>query len=326
MKTIIFIFIIFLIVSQDVASQCLGYINPTSGGWQSVDPPTIRWQTGCSPCNGCSGVFLCINRGSICPPYFPMTCNWQMYLFSMNDSCYTVPNSLWSQFVADTQYRWLSKVQGSMGSQWYNCNGPITRLNAVLPPVTLNSPPNNSAITTLTPLLKWNPLSGAVSYKVRIYYTQGLSVILFDSLLTRDSLYIPPGKLVNNHTYWWSVKSYKTGGEGPFADVYAFTTNLNSGIKIINSEIPESFELYQNYPNPFNPSTQIEFSIPKNTSQVKLTVFDITGKIISTLVEEKLNAGTYKADFYGEGLSSGIYFYKLETSEFTETKRMVLIK
>lgn len=94
----------------------------------------------------------------------------------------------------------------------------------------------------------------------------------------------------------------------------------------ISNEMPLSFELFQNFPNPFNPSTQIGFSIPKNNSQVKLTVFDASGKEISTLVNSKFNAGNYKVDFSGNNISSGIYFYKLDADEFTEVKKMVFLK
>lgn len=97
-------------------------------------------------------------------------------------------------------------------------------------------------------------------------------------------------------------------------------------IKEIRDIIPKEYILSQNYPNPFNPSTRIEFSIPENNTFVKLTVFDASGKEVSVLVHEKLNAGTYKADFNGVNLSSGIYFYKMETNDYTESKMMSFIK
>jgi len=102
------------------------------------------------------------------------------------------------------------------------------------------------------------------------------------------------------------------------------------GIKKISSEIPESFKLYQNYPNPFNPKTIIKFQI-KESGFVTLRVYDILGKEIATLVNEKLNAGEYEIPFSINLFSnnqkpSGIYFYKLETQGYQETKKMILIK
>lgn len=90
--------------------------------------------------------------------------------------------------------------------------------------------------------------------------------------------------------------------------------------------IPQTYSLEQNYPNPFNPSTQIKFSVPENNSYINLTIYDIRGKEVSILIREKLNAGYYETEFNGSNLSSGIYFYKLVTDAYTETKKMILIK
>lgn len=97
------------------------------------------------------------------------------------------------------------------------------------------------------------------------------------------------------------------------------------GIRKIESGIPDKFLLLQNYPNPFNPSTNIRYQIPDNKF-VNLKVFDAIGKEIETLVNEKQSPGTYEVIFDGSIYSSGIYFYKLITDGFSETKKMVLIK
>ena len=89
--------------------------------------------------------------------------------------------------------------------------------------------------------------------------------------------------------------------------------------------MPEDFRLYQNYPNPFNPVTKINYEL-RVTNYVSLTVFDILGNEIKSLVNAKQTAGSYEVDFDGKGLSSGIYFYKLSAGSFSETKMMTLIK
>lgn len=101
-----------------------------------------------------------------------------------------------------------------------------------------------------------------------------------------------------------------------------------TGIQAINqigSEMPDKFNLKQNYPNPFNPVTNIEFSVPKS-GLVRLSIFEMLGKEVITLVNEQLSIGSYKADWNASAYPSGVYFYKLETEAFTETKKMVLIK
>ncbi|MCX6165868.1 MAG: alpha/beta fold hydrolase [Ignavibacteriae bacterium] len=104
------------------------------------------------------------------------------------------------------------------------------------------------------------------------------------------------------------------------------------GVNQISSNIPDKFSLSQNYPNPFNPSTIIKFSIPENdilkmrNDIVTLKVYNILGKEVATLVNERLQAGTYEVKFEGSNLPSGIYFYKLETEKYREVKRMILLK
>lgn len=97
------------------------------------------------------------------------------------------------------------------------------------------------------------------------------------------------------------------------------------GIRNISSQTPNKFLLSQNYPNPFNPSTKINFSLPLK-SFVRLKVYNSLGKEVANLVNEILSQGTYEYSFNGQSLTSGIYFYKLETENFSETKKMMLIK
>ncbi|MBI1933975.1 MAG: T9SS type A sorting domain-containing protein, partial [Ignavibacteriales bacterium] len=91
------------------------------------------------------------------------------------------------------------------------------------------------------------------------------------------------------------------------------------------TEIPIIYALYQNFPNPFNPSTSIKFSIPE-TANVKLIVYDVLGKAITTLVNENKSPGNYDVEFNASYLSSGIYFYKIEMGKYVSVKKMMLIK
>jgi hypothetical protein len=97
------------------------------------------------------------------------------------------------------------------------------------------------------------------------------------------------------------------------------------GIQNINTGIPSSYSLGQNYPNPFNPITNVKFSIVKS-GDVRIVVYDLQGREVQTLVNERLNAGTYEVKFDGSMLTSGVYFYRLTTGGFSETKKMLLIK
>lgn len=89
--------------------------------------------------------------------------------------------------------------------------------------------------------------------------------------------------------------------------------------------IPEKFRLFQNYPNPFNPVSTISFDIPQ-TTQVKLTVYDIQGKIVYEPINDTRNAGRYSVQFDGGNLSSGVYLYELVAGKYREVKKMTLVR
>ncbi len=97
------------------------------------------------------------------------------------------------------------------------------------------------------------------------------------------------------------------------------------GVTNINTEISNKFSLSQNYPNPFNPKTKIEFAIP-NAGFTQLKIYDALGREIATLVNEELKRGTYEVDWDASNFPSGVYFYKLIAGDYSETKKMMLIK
>ena len=123
----------------------------------------------------------------------------------------------------------------------------------------------------------------------------------------------------------------KESNQGNSASIWEFesygTDKKQQGTNVI---YPTDFALLQNYPNPFNPSTKIRYNIPSNAngqiSNVVLKVYDVLGKEITTLVNEDKEAGSYEVEFEALNLASGVYVYRIQTSEFTETKKMVLLR
>jgi hypothetical protein len=167
-------------------------------------------------------------------------------------------------------------------------------------------------VNPVTPIREWkNPCLSIFNDNNSNYYYANL-------LLLSDSI---PGTYIYN------------GANGESNAKYMFVRieiPRTSGVNNISSNIPGEYKLYQNYPNPFNPTTKIHFDLPK-ASDIKLIVYDILGKEVVTLVNEKLQPGTYEvpfsiSQFSGNQISSGIYFYKLETENFTDVKKLVLIK
>ena len=103
----------------------------------------------------------------------------------------------------------------------------------------------------------------------------------------------------------------------PGAPGFSNTANL--------TERPKEFKLEQNYPNPFNPTTTIQFAVP-SVSDVKLEVFNILGQKVATLVNRRMEAGVHTVNFNATNLSSGVYFYRLQSGSFVQTKKMMLVK
>lgn len=128
------------------------------------------------------------------------------------------------------------------------------------------------------------------------------------------------GIMVPDRSY---LLNMQTGSLFKMNIIYSILTGVNENTASVS--VPEQFELYQNYPNPFNPVTNIKFSLPEN-GNISLKLYDRLGKEVETLAEGFRNAGTYEINFNASELSSGIYFYKIITNDYSATKKMMLIK
>jgi len=140
-----------------------------------------------------------------------------------------------------------------------------------------------------------------------IEYTEGIG-------LTRIAFGEPPP---NNNNYDQLL--------GCVIDGVVYGDTTLTSIHQIGNSVPAKFNLFQNFPNPFNPNTVISYDL-QSTGFAKLRVFDVLGNEVATLVNEKQNAGSYNVNFDGSNFSSGVYFYRLDTGDFSDTKRMILIK
>jgi hypothetical protein len=108
-------------------------------------------------------------------------------------------------------------------------------------------------------------------------------------------------------------------------DMLTYFFASTSAVRKSEGALPKAFYLEQNYPNPFNPSTTIAYALAK-PSNVSLKVFDVLGREVATLVSQKQDVGRYELQFSAQNLSSGIYFYQLRADEFSQTRKMVLLK
>jgi hypothetical protein len=134
-----------------------------------------------------------------------------------------------------------------------------------------------------------------------------------------------PGEYLNSvfRLYKYPVTYAAFTGRTLFPGNYIekYPTSVENGL----NQVPSSFELFQNYPNPFNPSTVIRFLIGMD-SYTSLRVFDVLGREVAILVNEKKPAGPYYVQWNTEGVPNGVYFYQLQAGSFSQTKKMLLLK
>lgn len=187
-------------------------------------------------------------------------------------------------------------------------------------------PFNNSQNILQTPVMIWDSNKSVDNFRFMIANDSLFNSVVFDTTVAQPPVNIRTGILQLGQKYYWRVRGYNILGYGPWSSVWNFRVRT-TGISIISSKIPEKHDLLQNYPNPFNPYTTIDYNI-KNSGNVKLILYDITGKQISVLVNQFHSAGYYrlKFDSWKLNISSGIYFYQMLTEDVVITKRMVIMK
>lgn len=196
---------------------------------------------------------------------------------------------------------------------------------------------------TFHPTGVWDPTPDSMGSKKVLYIFNSNYSSNPDSFYTSKNLMISQSQI--DVMYVWSAKlispglNFHTGDQFiiyPYTvtrpDIvpgyplyYEFATQSLIGIRKISTEVPRDYSLSQNYPNPFNPKTIINFQLSK-FSNVKLVIYDILGREVTMIVNEQLKAGTYEVTWDASKYASGVYFYKLTAGEFTESKKMVLIK
>ncbi len=133
----------------------------------------------------------------------------------------------------------------------------------------------------------------------------------------------------NDYSFYYKIFAVDKGivpehSTEPDTGYYELVYDPTVSVEIVENEI-NNYELMQNYPNPFNPATKIEYSI-KEVGSVELIVYDVLGKVVDKIVDERKPAGNYSAQFDASKLSSGIYFYSLRVNDFVDTKKMLLLK
>jgi len=226
------------------------------------------------------------------------------------------------------KYYWKVKALNEVGESSFS---PIWNFSTLGVPtqVLLAEPPNNATNLVQPITFKWfkakdqtlgeNP--EGISYMLEITndtVSMNWKIVrnVLDSLKTENNL-------PSNTPLYWRVTAKNQIGWGQKSNWWKFS--VSTGIKQLTSNIPDCYKLENNFPNPFNPSTSIRFQLPEKTFS-KLLIYDVTGKLLKVLLNETLEPGYYEIKFDASELSSGVYFYVLESTKFRESKKMLLIK
>lgn len=242
-------------------------------------------------------------------------------------SDYILKNNLAGTIIWEMKYDYANGKQPLMDVLGNYLLKPDTTAPSVSP--VLVSPFNGSKGDTVVLTFKWNKVNRAVSYTVQISADSAFTAPFVNRANLNFPQYAVRG-LKYNTKYYWRACAANYKGNGPWSEIYSFTTKLLSTevAQENNNTVPSAFSV-ENFPNPFNPSTTIRYSIPsdiKGMVNVQLKVFNILGKEMASLVNESKSAGTYEVKFDASALASGIYFYQFNAGRYTKTGKMILSK
>lgn len=284
-------------------------VQPANGALNQRDTIVLRWNL---PTGAASYIVQISNNSSFSAP---------LVLDQSNVlDTFLVVTGLEGQ----TQYYWRVNSSNSAGISAFSNIFTFTTGFPKAP--NLVYPPNNTGNIPVDTIFYWNPSQSAQSYRLVLARSADFtpSSIVLDVSGITDTIYPVSGLLLNTF-YFWRLKASNQFGTSNWSTAFRFKTINPTGIE--EEQInPEDFYLEQNYPNPFNPSTTIRFNLPQAT-YVSLKIYDSLGSEIQTLIDNEYKpAGSYQIDFESQGLSSGVYFYKLITPEFIATKKMILIR
>ena len=204
---------------------------------------------------------------------------------------------------------------------WGTCPGTPPTPSPLFPSI-------NSTDVSRILQIKWSSDTLSTHYQLLVF--EGSNPIIIDTLVT-DTTFTNQEPFKSNTTYNWRVKGINQSDSlfgnpkmSDWSSIFSFTTGeLLTSTESTNT--PSQYSLNQNYPNPFNPTTTISFSLPQS-GRVQLDVYDISGRFITRLVDGTKGVGTHRVEFGGENLSSGLYFYTLQTDGYRETRMMMLVK
>ena len=230
----------------------------------------------------------------------------------------------------------------SLGDGRYAANGIYVLAslvaNAVTAPLApkLELPADKITDIKNTPKLSWYTSCGARTYTVQIAGNPAFSPLVIDRSGIDSTFYVFNGA-ASNTTYYWRVRAQNNAATSGWSSEWRFATGIITGVENSLPERPQGYVLRQNYPNPFSanetlshPETEIRFQLPE-ASHVVLKIFNLFGEEIRTLVDDRRGAGDHTLhwngkDEHGNPVASGVYLYQLRAGNFSQVRKMSLLR
>ncbi|OYV87835.1 MAG: hypothetical protein B7Z63_01765, partial [Ignavibacteriae bacterium 37-53-5] len=327
-----------------------GYNPAGSSGWSQVDSFTVMYLPA-TPVK----VYPTTNQANV--PVNPLTLQWR---HEAGDSNYIV--QLWTYTSGgqvltvdttkhDTSWTIASGLNNRFTYYWkvlcYNQGGPsafsavdsfTTAIERPVAPVALSpkgtTDPSTSGGWPRRSTFTWKPATNAVWYHLQIASASDFSTasnIVLDTTMIPDTTFMIPDTLDAGTTYFYRLSAINLGGEGVVSGVSTFKTGTGVLGVSESAGVPKQFALYQNYPNPFNPSTTIRYDVAR-MSYVKVTIYDVLGRVVVNLVDGVQAARTYNVQWSAQRYASGVYFCRIEarpqdgTEMFSSIKKLLLMK
>jgi len=292
------------------------------GPWSSVSnfittlsiPTTLPQLVSASPASNRTGyVNFTWNKVEDATQYYVQVSRVQTFASIFKSATVTDTTSIISFFSEGLKYYWRVQAENLAGS------GPWSNIEEF----TIIYAPNNFEVQANAAnevILSWKDNSTVEDGYIieRKNGSQSLFTIL-DTVNTNVIEYIDKN-IENALTYIYRVKAYKGVAESDYSNEVSITIT-----SVEEEGLPTEYSISQNYPNPFNPTTKLKFGLPQS-SKTKLIVYDLLGRELKTLINSELEAGYHEINFDATNLPSGVYLYRIQSEDFIQTKKMILMK
>jgi len=278
-------------------SHSVRLVSPPANDASQRIPVTFKWTT------------------SGCAIRYALQVAWDSNFIAQvfNDTSFTDTSALVSNLTDGTRYFWRVRTRFEGGQVVFSETRSFTTAPTIPPAPRLLLPVNQAFKQPLTLQLVWASSTGADRYHVQLSTDRNFNRLEINDSTVTETSYVA-GPLARADRYYWHVSARNSSGQSAFSEIWEFTTVVLA-----------PFLLSQNYPNPVRSETRITFSLSTD-DQVKLSLYNMLGQLVATLVNQPMAAGEHVATWNGSDFPSGVYYYRLVTRSAIVMKKLIVTK